>query len=257
MPRTDAYYFAIVSVASACLGPGCSSESQPASCANGGMTSVAQPPCPSANGAIDPTLLIDDMESNTSVLPAIAGRSGSWWAAGDDTAGASYAPAMNMLPERLPEARCESRHAMRFSGQGFADWGALMGLSFAYGVMPNGQYGAVPYDAHAHTGVTFWARVGDTSTNLVSLSVQGRLTEPVPRPCASAEPAGEGCVDGFSAPLVGLDTTWRRFELPFSGLAQHHPRVEGTLDAGGLYALTFGFPPSTTFDFWVDDLSFY
>jgi hypothetical protein len=64
-------------------------------------------------------------------------------------------------------------------------------------------------------------------------------------------------MDGFSAPLFGLDTTWRHFEVPFTGLAQPHPLVVGTLDAAGLYTLTFSFPPATVFDFWVDDLTFY
>lgn len=245
---------ALVSAASVTLGA-CSSDSPPAGCASGGAMNVGPSACASA--VVDPTLLIDNMESQTSALPTIAGRSGSWWAAGDGTPGASYQPATNMLPERLLEPRCDSRHAMRFSGLGFNDWGALIGLSFAYAVMPSGEYGAVAYDAHQHTGVTFWARVGDTSTNLVSLSLQGRMAEPVPRPCEKPEPAGEGCSDAFSAPLIGLDTSWRRFELPFSGLAQHHPQVVGTLDPAGLYALTFGFPPATVFDFWIDDLSFY
>lgn len=253
-----ARYFSFISTAVACFALGaCSSDSRSASSANGGTTGAEQPQCPSASDVVDPTLLIDNMENNSASLPAIAGRSGSWWAAGDETPGASYTPAEQMLPELLSEPRCGSRHAMRISGQGFVDWGSLVGLSFAYALMPSGEWGPASYDAHAHTGVTFWARVGDTSTNVVSLTLQGRLTEPVPRPCQSAEPAGDGCVDGFSAPLIGLDTTWRRFQLPFSGLAQHHPQFVGTLDAAGLYALTFGFPPSTVFDFWVDDLAFY
>lgn len=247
---------AFASAASLALGA-CSSDARPAGCASGGATSAEKSACASASEGVDPTLVIDNMESQSSSLPMLAGRSGSWWAAGDGTPGASYQPAATLLPERLLEPRCDSRHAMRFSGQGFNEWGALIGLSFAYAAMPNGEYGAVAYDAHLHTGVTFWARIGDTSTNLVSLSLQGRMAEPVPRPCQNPEPAGDGCSDGFSAPLIGLDTTWRRFELPFTGLAQHHPQVVGTLDPAGLYALTFGFPPATVFDFWVDDLSFF
>lgn len=87
-----------------------------------------EPVDPCANVvAIDPTSLIDDFEDQDANLPMVAGRSGSWWAADDATAGAVFEPQGDVNPELLPEARCASRFALRVSGSGFTDWGAMIG----------------------------------------------------------------------------------------------------------------------------------
>lgn len=227
---------------------GCGADSDPAA-------EQTEDPC-KAPIVTDPTAIIDDFEDSDANLPEVDGRNGSWWSADDGTPGGTVEPDDDIIPERLLPARCESQRALRFSGQGFDDWGALVGVSFAYAPNDEGEWTAVPHAASEHRGVRFWARIGDTSADLVQFSVDGRLLEPAPDPCPEQEPAGDGCSGAFSVRLSGLSTEWKQYEVPFRGLAQH-PISDAELDTGALYSLYFSFAPNTIFDFWLDDLAFY
>ena len=58
--------------------------------------------------------------------------------------------------------------------------------------------------------------------------------------------------------LTNLSTTWKQYKVPFRALKQLNfgiPRPE--LDTTSLYSIDFDMPLGTSFDFWVDDISFY
>ena len=198
---------------------------------------------------IDPTAIIDDMEDRDGALTRTSGRNGSWWAADDETVGGTFEP-RNPIPEAIPGGRCGSQYAMRVTGQGFDEWGSLLGLSFAYAVD-----GAAPYDAHIRQGIRFWARVGDTSTRQILFNVgdfhQG--------------PEGGWCVEGgtpacftYEVTLSQIDTTWKQYTIPFAALVHRTAdNPNEPLDPSRLYTLNFYFHTSAVFDFWVDDLEFY
>jgi len=211
--------------------------------------------CPDPNEAIDPTALIDDMEEPSSAIPVIGDRSGGWWTAGDDTAAATIVPerGAEATSELVPGGRCGSRYAMRVTGQGFTDWGSLLGMSFAYS-----SAGPVPYDASFREGITFWARIGDTSTNQVRFALSDANSEPAGGVCTEDGDPGTGCFDTFGVVVSSLDTTWKRYKIPFRGLTQRDFGLPTeALDAATLYNMGFNFAPGAIFDFWVDDISFY
>ena len=236
-------------VFSLCLGAqGCGSD--PA-----GKHEELGDPCASA-GPIDPTSLIDDFEDQDANLPMVAGRSGSWWAADDETPNASFEPQDELVPELLPEPRCSSQLALRVSGSGFTNWGSMIGMHFAYAPNEDGIWGGVPHSAGDHRGIAFWAKVGDEASVGVAFGVHGRVLGEVPDPCPETEPNGDGCLMTFGVPLTGLTSQWQYYEVPFSGLATH-PVTESQLDTSALYSLTFNFPPASVFDFWLDDVRFY
>ncbi len=81
--------------------------------AGGGDADAMAAACPGDMGPIDPTLLIDDFEHGSANLPLIAGRVGSWYAAGDATMGAI------MQPLGSASARADPRRSLRQS-QGVA-----------------------------------------------------------------------------------------------------------------------------------------
>jgi hypothetical protein len=211
--------------------------------------------CPDPAEPIDPTALIDDLEDQDPTLLPIGHRSGGWWTAGDDTPGATIVPDREgpAYPELIPGGRCGSRYAMRVTGQGFSEWGAILGISLAYG-----SAGALFYDASFRDGVTFWARIGDTSSNRMRLSISDVNSEPAGGRCEVDGPPGTGCYDAFSVMISNLDTTWKRYKIPFGGLTQRDFGLPAeALDTTQIYTIGFNFEQGTVFDFWVDDIAFY
>ena len=227
----------------------------------GGNDAAATSPsisCGDPNQPIDPTALIDDMEDGNFMAAMIGGRSGSWWAGGDATPGASMQPDGNAPPEPIPGGRCGSHYAMHVTGNGFNDWGATLSVSFKYGTNDAGAMGLLPYDAHFRTGVTFWARIGDTSTNQVRFAVADEHARPEAGICVVNGSQGQTCYDTFGVDFTELDTTWKQYRIPFAGLGQRGFGVAApTVDTQQLYDLEFTFYPGRVFDFWVDDIAFY
>ncbi|HEV8548595.1 MAG TPA: hypothetical protein VGQ57_06195 [Polyangiaceae bacterium] len=211
----------------------------------------------------DPALVIDDMEDGDAYILAAAGRYGGWWTDGDATTGASMVPAQWSLsnrlaaPELLPEPRCGSLHAMHVTGQGFTDWGAVLGADLVEGTTPNGDSRVLPYDASAYQGVEFYARIGDTSIGTLRYQVSDVNSQPEGGRCTLNGGTSDGCYDSFGV-AINLDTTWRHYKIPFSGLSQQNFGLpaDGVV-SNAVYQITFDFPASSVFDFWMDDLKFY
>ncbi len=229
--------------------------------AGGAAGTTAAMNCAGSGGPVDPTALIDDMEATDPAILMEAGRNGTWWAGGDAvSANASIVPDGDAMSELIPGGgRCGSLHAMHVTGQGFTSW-ALMSVSMRYGAVDGGAAGLLPYDAHIRTGLTFWARIGDTSAAQVRLGVSDKYSRPEGGLCdgSSAATTATACYDLFGVDLKPISTTWTQYRIPFAGLGQRNfglPRP--SLDTSSLYTIEFGFYPNTTFSFWIDDLSFY
>ena len=119
----------------------------------------------------------------------------------------------------------------------------------------------LPFDAeqYGYVGVTFWARIGDTSTNKVRFGISDKYSRPEGGICDLNAPTGAtACYDIFGEDLTQLDTTWHEYKIPFLELSQRNfglPRPH--LDSSSIYTIEFDFYTNTTFDLWVDDISFY
>ena len=221
--------------------------------------------CPDAG--IPTALIIDDMEDQT---PAILGSDlyGGWYVYDDMTTSAHMTPAPNapftMAP--IPGGRCASEYAMRLSGTGFTMWGAGMGFDFGYGgTAANGHVIKVPaLNAAKSSGFRFWARVGQATTTRVGLSVGAGSCPP--------DAAGDGGDDGGSAtPDAGglarapndcalnfpknlsLTNDWALYDINFDDLVSDPGRMPIPRDQ--IYSIQFLIPAATTFDVWIDDMS--
>src|SRR5262245_45391563 len=195
--------------------------------------------CGDPNQPIDPTAAIDDMEDRDFI---ILNRSGAWWAGGDTTPGGAVVPSGDAAPEPIPGGRCGSMYASHVTGHGFNDWGAVLSMSMRYGSVDASAPGLLPYDAHFRQGITFWARVGDTSTNQVRYSVSDRNSRPEGGVCVDGGGQGTQCYDNFGVQLTKLDTTWRQYRIPFGGLTQRNFGVpEPSVDTSAIYTVEFGF----------------
>lgn len=219
--------------------------------------------CPDHSGPIDPTALIDDMEAGSSALPMEGGRNGSWWAGGDMLSpGATITPDNDAPSALIPNGgRCGSLHAKHVTGVGFTSW-AILTATLTYGPIDGGVYAAMPYDAHIRTGLTFWARIGSPSINKVRFAVSDKYTRPEGGICDSDTTTATtktACYDTAGVDLT-LTTTWTQFQIPFGGLGQRnfgYPEPQMGPDTSAIYTIDFNFYPTTPFDFWLDDISFY
>jgi len=236
--------------------PGCGSDQ--ASFPDGGGD-APMINCGDDNQAIDPTAVIDDMETPDYMTVRAGGRSGAWWAGGDDKSpGATITPMGDAPAESIPGSRCGSKYAMHVTGQGFTEW-SVLSVSMGWGSVDGGVPGLLPNNNDFRTGVTFWARIGDTSSNKVRLAMTDKYSRPEGGFCVeTTTDMSLACFDTHGVDLTQLDTTWRQYRIPFGGLTQRNfglPRER--VDPASIYTVEFQFATVTPFDFWVDDLAFY
>lgn len=226
----------------------------------GGAGSAPMTNCGEANQAIDPTAVIDDMETPDYMTVRAGGRNGGWWAGGDPDSGddAKITPDGDAPAEPIPGGRCGSKNAMHVTGRGFTVW-AVMSVSMGWGPIDGGAPGLLPNNNDFRTGITFWARIGDTSSNKVRLAISDKYSRPEGGICVEGgTDMSVACYDTHGVELTQLDTTWRQYRIPFGGLTQRNfglPRQR--LDPSSIYTVEFQLTPVTPFDFWVDDLAFY
>ena len=198
------------------------------------------------------------MESPAPATVLGATTGGSWWAGGDDASkltGAAITPDGPVTAEPIPGGRCGSHYASHVTGHGFGIW-SVMNVSFGWDA--RAQH-LLPYDASFRNGITFWARIGDTSTDQVRLNVTDKYSNDQGGICDMTVASGDtACYDHFGVTLGQLSTSWRQYRVPFLGLSQLHfgiPRP--SVDTAALYTIDFTFPIGTMFDLWVDDMSFF
>jgi hypothetical protein len=218
--------------------------------------------CNAISDPIDPTALVDDMEAPDYTTVMQEGRNGAWWAGGDTEAGsaannAEIQPNGDAPAEAIPGGRCGSMYAMRITGHGFTSW-AVLSVSMGWGAVDGGAEDLRPYDASDRRGITFWARIGDTSSDRVRVAFSDKYSRPQGGICVEGGATDVACYDLFGVELTQLSTTWKPYRIPFSGLSQRAfglPRPE--LDASSIYTIEFAPAPNAIFDFWVDDVNFY
>jgi hypothetical protein len=204
-------------------------------------------------GAIDPALLIDDMEDGDPNLAEVGDRNGNWWLATDMTGGTITPPGDQLAPpERISGGRCGSKYAMRVTGEGFQEWGATLVGSLRV------TADVAPIDASAYRGVMMWARAGESNTSSIRVQFQDRNTYPQGGVCDPDPSTPNGCFNGYGSALSPVSTEWRLYKFDFARMGQREfGRIGDGLDPSELYAIEIGVVQDTVFDFWVDDLWFY
>lgn len=189
--------------------------------------------CTASAASMGTVPLIDDFEDGNADVTAIDGRIGGWYLSTDMTG--STTPKAGAP---VPETGGMPGKAVHVTGSGLTSWGASLSASItpAMGC----------YDAGKFTGLTVMLK----GTGTVWVSV---LT-------AAVRAAPEGMRNHFKK-QVTLTAEWTPVTITFSELTQ--PGGWGVIvpfDATKVYGIDFGpltAPPTpTTYDFWVDNLSF-
>jgi len=201
---------------------------------------------------VDPTALLDDLEDGNGLIAPVATRNGSWWIS-TDMSGGTTTPIADAAPspEKILGGRCGSKMAMRVTGQGFTNWGAVMSVGMAYSSHPD------PVDLSSFKGLRLWARVGEQNTSAIRVQFQDSHTEPNGGECIDIDGDPEACYNGFGTALP-VTTQWQLFELNFSRMSQRDfGHRADALDTAHIYDVEFNLEPNAVFDLWVDDLWFF
>jgi hypothetical protein len=187
--------------------------------------------------------LVDNMNDGSRFIPNVNGRSGDW-SAFHDTA----SPNAMMWPPDGTFAMSDSgdpcrKLTARSYGGGFTQFsGFEVGLGG-------------PYDASKYKGISFWAKMGASSSPYLRVSFPDKNTDPEGGICSPTPGAANQCYDYF-AKQITLTSTWTKYAARFTELVQigfgnRAPQV----DASTLFRIEWDIPAGATFDDWVDDLS--
>jgi len=222
----------------AAMTPTCSSPMMPAGAAGPACKSTVVPTAP----MIDDMELIHDAQDGQPHGNTDNGIPGHWFVSTDGTNGTWIPPAnkwMGYYNNKLDPPRDTSLQAMFFGGQGFTSWGVALGVGVAACV-----------DATPYTGVTFWAK----STSGTALPVKFDLGTYDVVPSASGGGCTGTCAGRYETSLT-IPTEWKQIQVPFCAFAPSMTTIP--LAKNKITGLTFLIPGKITYQFYIDDISFY
>ena len=202
--------------------------------------------------------LIDDLEDGNAAIRVIAqpARNGVWDTSNDMSAGGVQSPPPSMFtPVALGSAvpYAGDRYAAYTRGSGFTNYGAFMNVTMRS--WPD--YSQAPtYDASGYLGLSFWAKVGPSSTKTLRVRFVSADTDDRGGRCSKTGPVEQVCYNHFYLDLP-LTTSWQRHQIRFADFAQTNTgKIFPAIDLAEMYGLEFYFLTGATFEVWVDDLSF-
>ena len=188
---------------------------------------------------------IDDMEDQEG---SILSKAGAWYTYNDATMGATQTPVGTpFVMAKVPKANGSSQYAANTTGNGFTTWGAGFGFD-----LNNDGVAKKAFDASQYAGITFWALAGAGATTAIRFNVGDSQTTPEAGNC------GMTCSDDFGSNLT-LTGDWQQFTIRlFEMKAVNWSKQNLTaINKAGLYTVHFQASQNTTFDIWIDDISFF
>ncbi len=196
---------------------------------------------------------IDTMEDNNGAIEAP--RNGDWYVGHDDTATGTQTPGATFVMTALPTTDTRynastDKYAAMTKGVGFNVWGEDMGFNIML-VDPTTKMHP-QYDASAYCGVHFYGRVGAGANNTVIVRVPDKYSLPDGGQC-TVTTSDKPCYEYFQK-VYSFNTTWTEYNVLFS-------QLKGTgwptaLDLNAIYSIEFGLAAASTFELWIDDVSF-
>lgn len=184
------------------------------------------------------------MNNGSQFIPNVHGRAGAWEVAHDGTPNATMFPPDGTFPMSNTNDPCRLLAARVYGGQ-FVLWGS----SFYVGL-------GGPYNASAYHGISFWAKYGPNSTNLVRVAFPDKDTDPTGGLCNPTAGSANGCYDHYGKSIV-LQPTWTKVTLRFTDLTQQgFGNLASQFDPSTLFRIEWDIPAGAMFDIWVDDIAF-
>ncbi len=190
--------------------------------------------------------LIDDLNDGDRFIPSVNGRAGAWSDSHDDSPNAKMYPDPNTGFAPTDTGDPCRKYAAYVAGGGYVLWGA--NVWFGLGS---------PYDASKYKGISFWAKVDAGTSSVVRVAFPDKDTQPDGNICQPGVSTGPtACYDHYGY-RVTLDSTWTKYTVMFSQLAQEGGGQAGTaFDPSSLYQVLFQIPVGANFGIWIDDVAF-
>jgi hypothetical protein len=195
---------------------------------------------PEAYPPASPEAVIDDFDDGDLWLKRIAGRTGSWVGFGTPTMGTVFGEA---------SSRCvaDGTYSGHLTGTNLAPFGGNWN-----GVLVDPFSMAIPFDASAYTGFSFWAATGDNAVPPTEMPI-GLMTVDTSGGGGTCNPCGDYYRRRGNAIL--LTHTWTRWEVKFAELSQSGQGFpQGPLKINQLVSIMIW--PEKTYDIWIDDVRF-
>ena len=193
-------------------------------------------PCPSEGS-------IEDAEDGDGQIQTVAGRGGYAYTYADEK-GTTVAPTGESFAPADGGAN-GSAHALRMSGKVAAGEDPYAGLGMSF------RDPKAVYDGSRYAGVSFYAKVGQSSVRRVRFRVSDVNTDPIGKVC-------KDCYNDFGVELE-LTPEWKHYAIPFSALAQEpewgSPRP-AEVETAKLVGVSWQVATPGVFDLWVDDVAF-
>jgi hypothetical protein len=179
---------------------------------------------------------------------SILSMNGAWYTYNDETMGATQAPTVGdpFMMSKVSKPNGASQYAANTTGNGFTTWGAGFGFDFnTDGVTKKA------FDASQYAGITFFALAASGTTS-IRFNVGDSQTTPDAGNC------GMTCSDDFGS-NVTLTADWQQFVIRFSEMTAVNWSKQNltAVNKAGLYSVHFQASQNTTFDIWIDDISFF
>jgi hypothetical protein len=189
--------------------------------------------------------LIDDMNDMNRFIPSIQGRSGAWSSSHDGSPGVMMFPdpAANFEMSNTGDA-CH-QYAVYVKGNG----AVLGGSSVRFGL-------GSPYNASRYDGISFWAKSDSGTNQVVHVAFPDKDTIPDGGLCQPSVSSGPtACWDHFGY-RVTLTTTWTKYNIRWSQLAQDGWAKKDGFDVTSIYQVIFQIPVGANYAFWIDEVAF-
>jgi len=176
--------------------------------------------------------LIDDFEDGNTLTPD---GFGGWYLANDGTGTQLPRDVSGLV---VPGGRGDSRFSAHTSGEGFTEWGAVVGVGFG-----------CARSVEAFDGFRFatQAAAGTFDVKLVTLATQSEDT---------GGECTEVCNDHFALPLAVADGRWYECSVRFEDLAQQCWGTAVDLDLDAATGIEVFHPANASFITTLDDLRF-
>lgn len=193
---------------------------------------------------------IDNLDDCDPGIAMRGGREGGWYVANDGLGTQTPMASVSMPP--LPErpGALSTMCAMHTKGSGFTEWGAILGIVLLVGQ----NQPPCPYDVSPHRGVRFYAKgtISDDTLEVQFPTVQTHA------PAQGGTCKGEGkCGDHFRVAVTSLAADWREYSVSFADARQDGWGNPVTFDPTQVLNVEFRTRPDTTFEFWIDQVSFF
>jgi hypothetical protein len=219
---------------------------------NGGMGGMMPTDC--TPGVADPLRPgIDDLEDADPAILPNAGRRGGWYTYNDGTSTQMPMAGPNMPPMHEMGGAMGTSFSMHTRGGPFTIWGAGLGIVL------NGVPDKPPcaYDVTPHDGLRFWARGMNTNMRLrVSFATVSSHAVAQGGTCQEMDPNMTLCGDHFGYDFA-LSTSWQQVVVRWDQLTQNGWGKVVPLDLERVINIEFTVVRDVTFDFWIDEVTFY